>query len=118
MFSLIQTRKGNAKPEMFIVPTKWLICDDKQIKVQYPNKNFNTLSRDHESEPEPNWIQLPCKVLCEKNSFNEADAMMSDFADKTDSSDAVSMTRGTRMTPAKKIKTFHSKSYALENVSI
>lgn len=118
IFSLIQTRKGDAKPEMFVIPTKWLISDGTQVKVQYPRKNFNTLSRDHESEPEPNWIKQPCKLLGKRDHFDDADAMMSDFVEKMDSSDAAQMTRGTRMTPAKKIKSFQSKSFALETVCI
>lgn len=120
MFSVVQTRKGDAKPEMFVVPTKWLIDQKikrKQLKVQYPERNFKILSRDVDSELEPNSVQEPCKLLGKKGTYQEADGMISDFMDITDSSDAERMTRGTRNTPAQKVKQFLSKSYALEGVS-
>lgn len=117
MFSVIQTKRNNSnKPELFVVPTNWLLCDGK--KVKYPPNNFKTLSSNAETQPEANWLETACKFLCQRNTFVEADAAIADYLEKTDSSDVEVLGRATRSTPAKRIKTFHTKTYnLLENVS-
>lgn len=111
MFSVIQTRKNNSKPELFVVPTNWLMSDGK--KVIYPPNNFNSLSSNAETQPEANWLESSCKFLCQRNTFVEADAAIADYLEKTDTSDAEVLGRGTRSTPAKRSKTFHTKTYDL-----
>lgn len=116
MFSVIQTKKNNSKPELFVVPTNWVLSDEKQ--VVYPPNNFNTLSCNAETQPQSNWLESSCKFLCQRNTYDEADAAIADFLEKTDSSDAELLGRATRSTPAKRIKTFHTKTYNLMESSV
>lgn len=98
-FSLVQTRKGNAKPELFVVPTKWLKINDQTTEVKYPKTDFNRMAQDANSEPQADWIQAKCKVVGGHNTFQGAEEMIEQYADITDSEDCIEMTRGTRSTP-------------------
>lgn len=94
---------------MTVVPSKWVVNG----AVYWPQNEFVTLSHDANSEPLLNWKQQVCKVLGNGNTFSEAEKLMIDLESKTDSDDALMMSRGTRAKPGSKPTKFSSATFNL-----
>lgn len=99
-FSVVQTRKKNTKPQISVVPTRWIIGEI----VKFPRTNWVALSHDPNSTPENDWVPFPAKVLDQDEEYEGADKLLDRYQSITDSDDAIKMTRGTRNTPAVKKK--------------
>lgn len=107
-FTVVQTRKKNAKPSITVVPTRWIEGD----LVKFPKTDWVKKSHDAENDPGDDCVSFPIKVIGRANSYIQADQLMDKLEEITDSDDALNLTRGTRGVPAKKIKnTFTSRSF-------
>lgn len=110
-FIVVQTRKTvKSKPELTVVPVNCVIGDT----LHYPPSDLNKLFTDPNLKPDLNtWKTNKCKVVGTANTFVEAETLIDQLLNVTDSEDAIELTRATRGTPAQKIKKFTSKTYTL-----
>lgn len=110
MFTVVQTRKSaNRRPELFVAPTKWINCD----KICWPLQNFNTLAHDPNSVPDQSWPSCPFKNKGSADTFEDADAMVSELEYEADSDDFVRTSRSTRGKPGQIKKVFQSNKFTL-----
>lgn len=114
-FSVVRTRKNiNSTPELSVISSKWIVGD----KVYWPNSDLSKLCKEATSVPNLTWKQYEFKLIATADTYQNADIILTQKLNETDSDDVLRMTRGTRNTPAMKKKFFTSSQYALHQPTV
>lgn len=107
MFSVVKTRKGKkGRPTLSVVPSNWV----GNNCVFWPPNELISLSHDGSTKPELKWKATEGKALAKAETFELAEARLSELLAQSDSEDAGISTRAK---PAAKKQKFVSSSYDL-----
>lgn len=111
-FTVVQTRKSStAKPEISVVPTSWI----ENGTLRYPENRIVSMAKDSSSKPDATWKSTECKVLATSiRTFEEADGMISDYQNRSDSEGSMEISMATRGRPvANRSGVFTSNTFNL-----